>query len=199
MSLPANQQNQATAKYLPACESVGQSPLVQFKSSLLRPMCFAETLNEDYFMLGTFVCLLGHAPTKTIPKASTQGWTPSYQLIGTGSGQKSSSPSLWQICYHKGRCHRTIGLQFTPTHCERANQHPLARLQDIPALAGTTTKPYAKSKQGPTLIAPQAQTLHYPASPRSELAGSFKLDSLGTAVLCLLNTPDLVSSLSHLQ
>jgi hypothetical protein len=132
MSLPANQQNRATAKYLPAGESVGQSPLAQFKSSLLRLLCFAETISEDRYTLGTFICLLGHAPTTTIRRTSTQGWTPSYQLIRTGSGQKSSSPSLWQICYHKGQYHQTIGLQFTPTHGERANQHPLPRLQDSP-------------------------------------------------------------------
>ena len=45
------------------------------------------------------------------------------------------------------RYHQTIGLQFTPTHCERANQHPLLRLKETPTFAGTTTKPQAKSKQ----------------------------------------------------
>jgi hypothetical protein len=119
-----------------------------------------KTISQDHYTLGTFICLIGHAPTTTIPRTGTQGWTPSYQLIRTGSGQKSSSPSSWQICFHKRRYHQTIGLQFTPTHGERANQHPLARLQDKPTLAGTTAKPHAKSKQTPTLIAPQAQTLH---------------------------------------
>jgi hypothetical protein len=50
MSLPVNQHNSANVKSVPVSESVGQSPLAQFKSSLLRLLCFAAaTTNEDYF------------------------------------------------------------------------------------------------------------------------------------------------------
>lgn len=149
----------------------------------------SRLLPTQHFQLPLRPCSNHHHPNSQCSRL-----TPCCQLIWTSSDQKSSSLSLWRIRLSQGQYHQTIGLQFTPTHCERANQHPFSGLQGTPTMVGNTAEPQAKSKQLPTLIAPKAQTLHCPPFPRSELTASFEFDSLETVVLCLLNTPNLVSS-----
>jgi hypothetical protein len=136
MSLPANQQNQATAKSLPACESVGQSPLEQFKSSLLRPLCFGRTINDDHYTLGTCNCLLGHAPAKYHPKNKYSRLDAKLQTHSDRQWPQVQISIPVANLLSQGQYHQTTGLQFTITHCERANQHPSARLQGEPTLAG---------------------------------------------------------------
>jgi hypothetical protein len=98
MSLPANQQNKATAVSSPVSESVEQSPLAQFhvlpvatfvlcRNSQCRPL---PTL---HFQLPFRPCSSNHHPNSQ----HTRFEAPLYQLILTGNRQKSSSPSLWRI------------------------------------------------------------------------------------------------------
>lgn len=97
------------------------------------------------------------------------------------------------FAYHKGQYHRTIGLQSTPTHCERANQHPFSRLQGTPTQWANTAEPQAKSKQTPTLIAPQAQTQGPPAITLVAVywQPALYLTAWELLYLCFLNTARL--------
>jgi hypothetical protein len=157
MSLPANQETQAIAEPSPVSELVGLSPLVQFKSSLLRRLCFAATINEDCYQLGTFNCLSGHAPTTTIRTASSRQ-KPSYQLIRTGSGQKSSSPSLRRIRLSQGTVSPDNGITIYSYAWRKSKPTSFPKIAGHAHLVGSTAEPQAKSKQTPTLIAPQLQT-----------------------------------------
>jgi hypothetical protein len=114
MSLPADRQNQANAKYLPACESVGQSPLEQFKSSLLRPLCFAfsnnqsRSLHAGHFHLPDRPCSNHNHPKNRhtrldakLPTHSDRQW-PEVQfsiLVANLLSQKTVSPDNWITIY----------------------------------------------------------------------------------------------------
>jgi hypothetical protein len=102
MSLPADQQNKATAKSSPVSESVGQSPLEQFMSSLLRR--FVLCCNNQSRLLPTWHFQLPFGPCSNHhhPNSQHSGMMPVCQPIRTGSGQKSSSPSLWRIRLSQG-------------------------------------------------------------------------------------------------
>lgn len=99
MSLTAYQKR-ACATLL-ASIVVGQSPLKQIKSFLLRHLCFAALINQDCCQLNTFICLQGHAPTTTIQIASDQGLRLVANLFGPTVARNPVLCPCGTLAYHR--------------------------------------------------------------------------------------------------
>ena len=197
MSLPANQLNEAAAKSLPVCESVGQSPLVQFKSSLFATFVLCRNYQWRLFHARHFPLPVRPCSSHSHPKnkqldagrqaANSFGQAVARSLVLHPCGKFAITRDsiTRQVDFN---LLLRIAKEQTNILCRGYSIHPLS--QALPL----NLKPWV-NKSLLWLLHRHKLSTALPI-PRSASTGSFKLDSQGTAVLCLLNTPDLVSSLT---